>query len=203
LTKPNKSFGRKKRFFVLERCTLTYYENDFKAEKLAEIVLSAETRICAAGALQINIDNVSVSAKTSDKTSYALLSNVEPQKRDTWIAVLKSACNLERAERLKAQQEKGRMESERSQAEDVDRQQAEEADHLKAQQEKSTAAVYPSGHLLEWFTLHAPVTTATSVRKQSVQGLLTFVAVAAILMCVRAAVVMVLTARQELTKAML
>ena len=52
LTKPNKIFGVKKRFFVLERCTLTYYENDTKAEKLAEIKLNAETRISAAGSLQ-------------------------------------------------------------------------------------------------------------------------------------------------------
>jgi hypothetical protein len=95
LTKPNKSFGSKKWFFVLERCTLTYYENDTKAEKLAEITLNAETRISAAGALQINIDNVSVGAKTSDKTSYVLLCNDDPQKRDTWIAALKGACDLQ------------------------------------------------------------------------------------------------------------
>jgi hypothetical protein len=125
LTKPNKSFGSKKWFFVLERCTLTYYENDTKAEKLAEITLNAETRISAAGALQINIDNVSVGAKTSDKTSYVLLCNDDPQKRDTWIAALKGACDLQQAERVKARQ-----------AEDVARQRAEEAERVKAQQEK-------------------------------------------------------------------
>jgi hypothetical protein len=90
LTKPNKSFGSKKRFFVLDRMTLSYYENEAKGQKLADIVLNAQTRVSAVGAQQINIDNVQVSAKTSEKTSYVLLCDT-PQKRDQWIVALTQA----------------------------------------------------------------------------------------------------------------
>ena len=102
LTKPNRNIGSKKRFFVLNRCTLTYYDNESRTEKLADIFLNAQTRVSAAGAQQLNIENVSVGTKTSDKTSYILLCDMA-QQRDQWVAALKSACGIEEAERLEAQ----------------------------------------------------------------------------------------------------
>ena len=138
LTKPNKSFGSKKRFFVLDRMTLSYYENEAKGQKLADIVLNAQTRVSAVGAQQINIDNVQVSAKTSEKTSYVLLCDT-PQKRDQWIVALTQACGIEEAERLKAQreaEERARLEAEeaerrRREAEDLALWEAQEAERLR------------------------------------------------------------------------
>ncbi len=99
LTKPNRNIGSKKRFFVLNRCTLSYYDNESRTEKLADIFLNAQTRVSAAGALQLNIENVSVGTKTR---SYILLCDTA-QQRDQWVAALKSACGIEEAERLEAQ----------------------------------------------------------------------------------------------------
>ena len=136
LTKPNKSIGSKKRFFVLDRCTLTYYENETKAEKLADIFLNSQTRVSAAGALQLNIDNVSVGNKTSGKTSYVLMCDIGPEQRDQWVAALKSACGIEEAERLKALQDQARIDAERREAEERSRQ-AQEAERLKALQDQA------------------------------------------------------------------
>ena len=134
LTKPNKSFGSKKRFFVLDRMTLSYYENEAKGQKLADIVLNAQTRVSAVGAQQINIDNVHVSAKTSEKTSYVLLCDT-PQKRDQWIVALTQACGIEEAERLKAQreaEERARLEAEEAERR---RREAEEAERRRREAE--------------------------------------------------------------------
>jgi hypothetical protein len=146
LTKPNKSFGSKKRFFVLDRMTLSYYENEAKGQKLADIVLNAQTRVSAVGAQQINIDNVQVSAKTSEKTSYVLLCDT-PQKRDQWIVALTQACGIEEAERLKAQreaEERARLEAEeaerrRREAEEAERRrlEAEEAERRRLEAEEA------------------------------------------------------------------
>ena len=105
LTKPNRNIGSKKRFFVLNRCTLSYYDDESRTEKLADIFLNAQTHVSAAGAQQLNIENVSVGTKTSDKTSYILLCDMA-QQRDQWVAALKSACSIEeesRRKRLEAQ----------------------------------------------------------------------------------------------------
>jgi flagellar biosynthesis GTPase FlhF len=137
LTKPNKSIGSKKRFFVIDRNTLTYYENETKSEKLADIFLNAQTRILAAGNQQISVENVSVGTKTSDKTSYLLVCDIEPEKHGAWIAALKTACGFEEAERFQAQQEQARNDAERRNAEERARREAEEAERLKAQQEQA------------------------------------------------------------------
>ena len=142
LTKPNKSIGSKKRFFVLQRCTLTYYENETKTEKLADIFLSANTRVTAAGAQQINIENVSVGTKHSAKTSYVLLCNIDPNQRDQWIAALTSACGIEEAERLKALQEQARLDAERREAEERARREAEEAQRLMLQSQVQQPVVF-------------------------------------------------------------
>ncbi len=81
------SIGSKKRFFVLQRCTLTYYENGTETEKLADVFLSANTRVTAAGTQQIIIENVAVGTKHSAKTSFVLLCNIDidPNQRDQRI----------------------------------------------------------------------------------------------------------------------
>jgi hypothetical protein len=145
LTKPNKNFGSKKRFFVLDRMTLSYYENEAKSQKLADIVLNAQTRVSAVGAQQINIDNVQVSAKSSAKTSYVLLCDSSPPQRDQWIAALTHACGIEEAERLKAQreaEERARLEAEeaerrRLEAEERARLEAEEAERRRREAEEA------------------------------------------------------------------
>jgi hypothetical protein len=137
LTKPNKSLGSKKRFFVIERNTLTYYETEAKGEKLADIFLNAQSRVSAVEAQQISIENVSVGKKTSGRTSYLLVCDIDPQKRDEWIAALKTACGFEEAERLKSQQEQARIDAERRDAEERARREAEEAARLKSQQEQA------------------------------------------------------------------
>jgi flagellar biosynthesis GTPase FlhF len=147
LTKPNKNFGSKKRFFVLDRMTLSYYENEAKGQKLADIVLNAQTRVSAVGAQQINIDNVQVSAKSSAKTSYVLLCDSPPPQRDQWIAALTHACGIEEAERLKAQreaEERARLEAEeaerrRLEAEEAERRrrEAEEAERRRREAEEA------------------------------------------------------------------
>jgi hypothetical protein len=137
LTKPNKNFGSKKRFFVLDRMTLSYYENEAKGQKLADIVLNAQTRVSAVGAQQINIDNVQVSAKSSAKTSYALLCDSPPPQRDQWIAALTHACGIEEAERLKAQreaEERARLEAEEAERR---RRDAEEAERRRREAEEA------------------------------------------------------------------
>jgi len=131
LTKPNRNIGSKKRFFVLNRCTLTYYDDESRTEKLADIFLNAQTRVSAAGAQQLNIENVSVGTKTSDKTAYILLCDMA-QQRDQWVAALKSACGIEEAERLEAQQEQARVDAERRESE-------ERASQAKALQEEAKA----------------------------------------------------------------
>jgi hypothetical protein len=117
LTKPNRNIGSKKRFFVLNRCTLTYYDNESRTDKLADIFLNAQTSVFAVGAQQLNIENVSVGTKTSDKTSYNLTCDMA-QQRDVWVAALKSACGIEEAERLEAQQEQARVDAERRESEE-------------------------------------------------------------------------------------
>ena len=132
LTKPNKSFGSKKRFFVLDQSVLSYYETEARGEKLAEIFLNAETRVSAVDDKQISIVNVSVGTKSSAKTSYILMCNVVPQQRDQWVAALQEA-----AERLRLQLEQARIEAERREADERARQQAEEADRLRRQLEQA------------------------------------------------------------------
>jgi hypothetical protein len=127
LTKPNKSFGSKKRFFVLDRNILSYFETDSKSAKLADIFLNAQTRVSASGTQQINIDSVSVGTKQSEKTSYVLLCS-NPQHRDQWVAALQTACNFEDSDRLK---NLATLDAERRDAEERARREAEEADRLK------------------------------------------------------------------------
>ena len=132
LTKPNRNIGSKKRFFVLNRCTLTYYnDHECGSEKLADIFLNAQTRVSAAGAQQLNIENVSVGTKTSVKTSYILLCDTA-QQRDQWVAALKSACGIEEAERVEAQQEQARVDAKRRESE-------ERASKAKALQQEAKA----------------------------------------------------------------
>ena len=162
LTKPNKSFGSKKRFFVLDQSTLTYYETESRGEKLAEIFLNAQTRVSAVDAKQIDIENVSVGTKSSAKTSYTLMCDIVPQQRDPWVAALKNACNpapqndderlkkeaeeaermrllreAEAAEQLRLQLEQARIEAQRRESDERARQQAEEADRLRQQMEQA------------------------------------------------------------------
>lgn len=131
LTKPNRNIGSKKRFFVLNRCTLSYYDDESRSEKLADIFLNAQTRVSAAGAQQLNIENVSVATKTSDKTSYILLCDTA-QQRDQWVAALKSAGGVEEAERLEAQREQARVDAEQRESE-------ERASQAKVLQEEAKA----------------------------------------------------------------
>ena len=73
LFKPNKSVGIKKRFFVLEDSTLSYYETEAKSVKLvAEIALTLQSCVSKVGDNQINIDGITVGIKASTKTSYVL-----------------------------------------------------------------------------------------------------------------------------------
>ena len=163
LTKPNKSFGSKKRFFVLDQSVLSYYETEARGEKLAEIFLNADTRVSAVDDKQITIVNVAVGTKSSTKTSYVLMCNVVPQQRDQWVAALQNACKpppsntdgerlkkeaeeaerlrllreAEAAERLRLQLEQARIEAERREADERARQQAEEADRLRRQLEQA------------------------------------------------------------------
>jgi hypothetical protein len=132
LTKPNKTFGSKKRFFVLDQSTLTYYETEARGEKLADIFLNAQTRVSAVDANQIDIENVSVGIKSSAQTSYTLMCDIVPQQRDQWVAALKNACNPEppnNDERLKKE------------ADEAKRirllREAEEAEQLKLQLEEA------------------------------------------------------------------
>lgn len=144
LTKPNKSFGSKKRFFVLDQSTLTYYETESRGEKLAEIFLNAQTRVSAVDAKQIDIENVSVGTKSSAKTSYTLMCDIVPQQRDPWVAALKNACNpapQNDDERLKKEAEEAERMRLLREAEEAERmrllREAEAAEQLRLQLEQA------------------------------------------------------------------
>jgi hypothetical protein len=70
LFKPNKSVGIKKRFFVLDDGTLSYYETEAKGVKMADIALTLKSCVSKVGDNQINIDGITVGIKKSTKTSY-------------------------------------------------------------------------------------------------------------------------------------
>jgi hypothetical protein len=94
LFKPNKSVGIKKRFFVLEDSTLSYYETEAKGVKLAEIALTFKSCVSKVGDNQINIDGITVGIKASTKTSYVLFCDTLNGECDRWVESLQNACAL-------------------------------------------------------------------------------------------------------------